>query len=442
MSQDDQDDLFQRWDGSAQDDLYGLDGDSPDFDAGGSGWTLDDSHLPPPPDALAAAKARMSGGAAANLDEEDADLGDFFDDLEHNDAFGATPAEDAIELPPLDASAPPSGVFEHNQAALDPEVPSFGDLQRNSDAFIASTPTSTPAEAPSPALFDAPTLDSFAGLPVTGHGADPTHDLGLDLDGDALASATPSGADAHPLDDPAARLHGPAPEGGFFEDLSGAPLFVLQNNGAILIAFATTVLMIAVTGAVGRSLLGGVVALGCYGFFYGYLTRITAASAEGAEQLPDFNDYDSVWRDGVVPTFQVITLTLVHAIPALLLALVTTHPVALGLVGFASLLTFPISFLDLSMRGSLLDMRPAWQIEAVSRAPSHYLSVAGGFAVGVGLLIVISLALAGSLDPNDLALGAVAVRFVLVVAAFAYASVLFAHVMGRFYYHDAQDLDL
>ncbi len=456
MSPNDKDDLFQRWDDSAQDDLYGLDGAPSDLDADGIGWTLDDSHLPPPPEALAAIKAKMEGGEE---EPDDDDLGDFFDDLEqhdafgeleHNDAFGDSvpaytpPADDAIDVPTLASSNAASNVFDHNQAGLDPSVPSFGDLER-SGAFIDPSPRLPPVESHSP--FEAPVLDSFAGVPVTKHDLEPE----LDLDTSALTNTRPAAsADQtdhgskpalHPLDDFAARNPKTELEGDFFSDLSSAPSFVLKNDGAILIGFATIVLLIAVMGAMGRSLLGGLVSLGCYGFFYSYLMRITAVSGEGAEKLPDFNDYSSMWHDGFIPTFQISVLTFLYALPVFGVSTATTHPVALGLVGFACLLFFPVGFINLSMRGSILDIRPGWQIKAITAQPKAYFSAAAAFAVGIGLLIVITVALAGSLDPSNISWSSVAIRFVFVVALFVYGSVLFAHVMGRFFYRNAHAIE-
>ncbi len=223
----------------------------------------------------------------------------------------------------------------------------------------------------------------------------------------------------------------------FFSELLRAPTFPLRGDGIMLTLMACAWLFVTqlLSGCV--PVAGLIVSLAGIGFFYAYLMRVVTVTADGDDELPAFQEISSWWDDGLVPSFQIIFLLFLYFGPAIWLLVSENETGALVAAGVAVFL-LPMGLLNLSLRTSLLDPAPAWQIKTILSAPLPYLVSVLCMSAVTGLQWWIT-GLSGDVQGDDmvstLAIGAVTLPISV------YANFINAFVLGRFYYCNEVELE-
>lgn len=162
---------------------------------------------------------------------------------------------------------------------------------------------------------------------------------------------------------------------GFFGSLPDATVYPFRGNGTLILVGAT--ILFSVLDAMSIPLLGLLVTVFATGYLFSYMQNIIHSTVAGDNEMPDFPD-----TSGLITSFlQFLGAMVISFTPAILLALARSQSSAVpqwlvtaGLV-FGSLY-YPMAFLAVSMKGTLLATNPLFVIPSILAVPLQYLVAA------------------------------------------------------------------
>jgi hypothetical protein len=183
--------------------------------------------------------------------------------------------------------------------------------------------------------------------------------------------------------------------------------FANQAGCAFAYPFAGDGLVLLIGGTVFYSLMGAVVGIAKYAFFFGlaaivivqvfgtgylvnFLKRIVTGTAAGEERMPDWPELTNLSSDILSPLFQLVGTMLGCFLPALaILFFVDSELVWRGWALGAALLygcaCFPMAFLAVAMFDSVLAVNPVLVVPSIFRVLREYVLAVVLFAVVLGL---------------------------------------------------------
>lgn len=180
---------------------------------------------------------------------------------------------------------------------------------------------------------------------------------------------------------------------GFFARLPGAFGYPFHGRGTLVLIVGTMLLAVLnfFTGLFGALFFGLVLLLPLRimvaGYLFSYMQNIVHATAAADEELPDLPDVADLWEDALLPGLRLIGLGLISFFPFLAVTIfVAANSVTADSAPQAVLIAtilgtsiggiyFPMAFLAVVMKDSILAANPLLVVPAILKVPLEYLVV-------------------------------------------------------------------
>jgi hypothetical protein len=169
------------------------------------------------------------------------------------------------------------------------------------------------------------------------------------------------------------KIQRPSGQKGFFSRLPGAIVYPFRGSGVLVLIVAT--LLFAALDFISAGWLGIFVKIIALGYLYSYMQNIIHSTAAGDEELSDLPGMDDVFSG----CFRLVGTALVCFGPAIVLAYfaIAHEQPAAGIAMIPAIIFgcvyFPMAFLAVAMKDSVMAANPLVVIPSIFKAPLEYL---------------------------------------------------------------------
>lgn len=166
--------------------------------------------------------------------------------------------------------------------------------------------------------------------------------------------------------------------GGLYEHVVEALVYPFRGEGVFLLLVGAVFFWLA-NFLTFLPLVGSIVGLLTFAYFWAYLLEIMRSSATGKDQLPGWVPITDFWNDIAAPCLLAVMTIVLSGLPLIGIAVTgattswdppTWSWIAAGVV---SVLYLPMSLLAVNLGGSITAMNPAIIVPSIMRVPGDYL---------------------------------------------------------------------